>query len=63
MKVDVWELLANTVTFISCKGRLTKVLAVAARGETGSEGGVGRVRLSDVDTWELVGYFNIFFIN
>ena len=32
------------------------MLAGAARGETGSKGGEGRVRLSDVDTWELVGF-------
>ena len=48
------ELSASTVTFISCRGRLIKVLASAARGEMGSKGAGGRVRLSDVDTWELV---------
>ena len=32
------------------------MLADAARGETGSEGGGGPVRLSDVDTWELAGF-------
>ena len=47
------ELSANTVAFISCRGTLTKVLAGAARGKTGSKGGGGRVRLLDVDTWEL----------
>ena len=43
------ELSANTVTFISCRCRLTKVLAGAAREEIGSKGGEGRVRLLDVD--------------
>ena len=46
---------ANTVA-ISCRGRLTKALAGAARGETGSKGGGGRVRLLDADTWELAGF-------
>jgi hypothetical protein len=32
------------------------VLAGAARGEMGSEGGGGPVRLLDVDTWELAGF-------
>jgi hypothetical protein len=44
------ELSANTVAFIGSRIRLTKVLAGAARGEMGSKGGGGRVRLSDVDT-------------
>ena len=44
------------MTFMSCRGRLTKVLAGAARGETGSEGGGGQVRLLDVDTRELAGF-------
>ena len=57
MKVDIFpELSASTVAFISCRGRLTKMLAGAARAETGSKGGGGRVRLSDVDTWELAGF-------
>ena len=30
----------------------------AARGEMGSKGGGGPVRLSDVDTWELAGFQN-----
>ena len=30
------------------------MLAGVAQGETGSTGGGGPVRLSDVDTWELV---------
>ena len=34
------------------------MLAGAAREETGSKGGGGPVRLSDVDTWELVGFQN-----
>ena len=34
------------------------MLAGAARGETGSKGGGGPVRLSDVDTWELAGFQN-----
>ena len=51
MKVDEFpELSASTVTFISCRGRLTKVLADAARGEMASKGGGGRVRLWVVDT-------------
>ena len=50
MKVDIFpELSTSTVAFISCRGRLTKVLAGAARGEMGSKGGGGRVKLSDVD--------------
>ena len=48
------------MAFISCRGRLTKVLAGSARGETGSKGGGGRVRLSDVDTRELAGFQNKF---
>jgi hypothetical protein len=56
MKVDIFpELSASTRAFISCRGKLTKVLAGAARRETGSKGGEGRVRLSD-DTWELAGF-------
>ena len=34
------------------------MLAGAARQGTGSEGGGGPVRLSDVDTWELAGFQN-----
>ena len=34
------------------------MLAGAARGGTGSKGGGGPVRLSDVDTWELAGFQN-----
>jgi hypothetical protein len=34
------------------------VLAGAARGETGSKGGGGPVRLLDVDIWELTGFQN-----
>ena len=38
MKVDTFlELSASTVAFISCRGRLTKVLAGATRGKTGSK--------------------------
>ena len=40
---------ASTVAFISCRGKLTSVLAGAARGGTGSKVGGGPVRLSDVD--------------
>ena len=47
------ELSANTVAFISCKNRLTKVLAGAARGKMGSKVGGGQVGLSDVDTREF----------
>ena len=43
------ELSANTVAFISCRSRLTKVLAGAA-----GRGG-GRVRLSNVDTRRVLG--------
>ena len=46
------------MAFISCRGRLTKVLAGAAREQTGSKGGGGRVRLSDVDTRKLAGFQN-----
>ena len=52
------ELSVNTVAFFSCRGRLTKVLAVATRRQTGSKGWGGWVRLSDVDTRELVGFQN-----
>ena len=37
---------------------MTKVLAGAARGEKGSKGGGGQVRLLDVDTGELTGFQN-----
>ena len=43
------ELSANTVPFINCRCKLTKVLAGAARGEKGSKGEAGRVRLLDVE--------------
>ena len=56
MKVDVFEAFSQHCAFISCRGRLTKVLAGAAREEMGSKGGGGRVRLSDVDTWKLTGF-------
>ena len=46
------------MAFISGKGRLTSGLAGAARGGTGSKGGGGPVRLSDVDTRELAGFQN-----
>ena len=46
------------MVFISCRSRLNKLLAGAARGEMGSNGGGGRVRLLDVDTWELAGFQN-----
>jgi hypothetical protein len=49
------ELSANTVAFISCRSRLTKVLAGDDRGEKGSKGGERRVRLPDVDTGRLSG--------
>ena len=41
------------MAFISCRSRLTKVLAGATKGEKGSKGGGGRVRLPDVDTGRL----------
>ena len=50
------ELSANAVAFICCRSRLTKVLASATRGEMGSKGGGGWVRLSDVDIRELAGF-------
>ena len=57
MKVDkLLELSASTVAFISCRIRLTKVLACAAKGETRSKGGGGQLRLSDVDTRELAEF-------
>jgi len=37
---------------------MTKVLAGATRGKTGSKGGRGRVRVSDVDSRELVAFQN-----
>ena len=46
------------MAFIGSRGRLTKVLVGATKGETGSKGGGGRVKLSDVDTRELVGFQN-----
>ena len=49
------ELSANTVDFISCRRRLTKVLAGAAKREKGSKGGGDCVRLLDVDTGRLSG--------
>ena len=50
-KVDKYlKLSARTVVFIS--RRLTPVLSGAARGETGSRGGGGLVKLLDVYTWE-----------
>ena len=52
------KLSASTVAFISYRCRLTKVLAGAAKGEMGSKGGGGRMRLLDVDTWELAGFHN-----
>ena len=47
------------MTFISCGIRLTKVLADAGRRKTGSKGGGGRVRLSNVDTGEMAGFQNV----
>ena len=47
------ELSANTVAFMSCRHRLTKVLAGAGRWEKGSKGGGGRMRLSNIDTERL----------
>ena len=41
--------------FISCRSKLTKVLAGAARGKKGSKGGGSRVRLPDADTGRLLG--------
>ena len=59
MKVDkCLKLSARTAVFISGRGRLTPVVAGADRGEMGSRGGRGPVKLSDVYTWELAGYQN-----
>ena len=44
------------MAFISCRCRLTKVLAGAARGKKGTKGGGDRVRLSHVDTGRLLEY-------
>ena len=55
MKEDENGAFTHTVAFISCRGRLTEVLASAARGEMGSKGGGVRVRLSYVDTREFAG--------
>ena len=55
MKRSNIELSANTVAFISCRCRLTKVLAGASREEKGSKDGGGQVRLLDVDTGRLTG--------
>jgi hypothetical protein len=44
------ELSANTVAFISCKSRLIKLLAAAAKGEKESKGGGGRVRLHSLSS-------------
>ena len=54
-KMKYKELSVNTVAFISCRGRLTKVLAGAVRGEKGNKSGGGQVRLSNVDTGRLTG--------
>ena len=42
------ELSANTVAFISCRCRLTKVLAGTGRGEKGSKGAGGQESLLDL---------------
>ena len=49
------EVSANTVAFISCRSRLVKVLAGAAREEKGSMGQECQVKLLDVDTRRLSG--------
>ena len=43
------------MAFISCRRRLTKVLAGGAIGKKGSMGGGGRVRLPDIDSRRLSG--------
>ena len=50
------ELSASTLAFISWRGRLTELLAGATRGETGSKGEGGWVRLLNADTCELAGF-------
>ena len=56
------ELSANTVAFISCRRRLTKVSAGATKGEERKwEWGV-QVRLSNVDTRRLKWHIN-FYLN
>ena len=54
-KIKYIELSVNTVAFISCRCRLTKVLAGATMGETGNKDGGSHVRLPDVDTGRLSG--------
>ena len=48
--------LANTVAFINCRGRLTIMLAAAARGKKRSGIGENQVRLLDIDTRRLLGF-------
>ena len=50
------ELSANAVAFITCRHRLNKVLAGAARVKKGSKSGGSRVRISNVDTGRLTGF-------
>ena len=49
------ELSVNTVAYIGCRCRLTKMLIGAARGGKGSKGRGGEVRLRNVDTRRLMG--------
>ena len=49
------ELSANTVAFTSCRSRLTKVLAGAAKGKKGSTDRGDQVRLPDNYTGRVWG--------
>ena len=49
------ELSTNTLAFISCRSRLTVMLACTARGMKGCGGEGCPVRLLDVDTGRLLG--------
>ena len=52
------------MAFISCRGRLTNVLVGAARRETGSKGGGGKVRLPELipgDFWKFYNKYRIVF--
>ena len=49
------KLSANTVAFISCRSRLTKVLGAATREKKGSMDGRGLLNLPNVGTGRLLG--------
>ena len=58
MKVDVLGAFSQHYDFHQLRGRVTKVLVGAARGEMVSKCGEGRLRLLDVDTRELARFQN-----